>query len=217
MQKKILKMEYIPEKLLKYGIKKKYRKNEVILRAGDNFAGIYILIKGSVLIYNYSKQGKINYELLLVPPCIIGDGHTINNRKSYSNFKCLEDVEIVFIEKNEFLKILELNFDLTLFIFNSIDNKFRIYASFAEQVGFLKSEQQVYNLLLELVEHFGIEISGKLKINYHITQQFISNLLGINRSSTVEAFNHLKEQNVIEIVNGYYYINDLKALMNEVN
>lgn len=74
----------------------------------------------------------------------------------------------------------------------------------------------ICRLLLTFAANFGKETEGKTKLNIKISQQFISEMLGVTRGTTIKVINKLKELNLIEQTNGYYYIKDLQRLKNHL-
>jgi CRP/FNR family transcriptional regulator len=63
-----------------------------------------------------------------------------------------------------------------------------------------------------MAEKFGIEEENAIKLDIKISQQFISNILGINRNTCIRMINKLKKLNYINQIHGYYYIVDFEGL-----
>jgi CRP/FNR family cyclic AMP-dependent transcriptional regulator len=101
---------------------------------------------------------------------------------------------------------------LSMDIMESLSTK---YLSAMEQVrhtNFHNAGWKICDLLLIFAEHYGVPYDGKILIKEKISQQLLSNLLGINRVTAVRAIKELKEMALIEQINGYYCIRSLEKL-----
>ncbi|NLI13544.1 MAG: winged helix-turn-helix domain-containing protein [Peptococcaceae bacterium] len=67
-------------------------------------------------------------------------------------------------------------------------------------------------MLLILAENFGTCRDNRIMINLKVSQQMLSNLLGINRITTVKIIKEMNDLELIEQVNGFYCIRDIKKL-----
>lgn len=212
MQYKILKMDDIPEKLFSIGERRFFRKNEVILNCGDKPDFFYILIKGKVLSISYSNDGSIIYDALILPPNIVGESCIIKNEEISSTFKCLENVEIIKINRNSLMNTLRTDFEITMYLYKITSNKIDTFSLQANKLATLSSEERIAQILLEFAELLGKSVNGKTKINFKITQQFISDLAGVKRITTARIFDKLKHENILEFIDGNYYVNDINLL-----
>lgn len=208
MYHKIMKMNNIPEKLLNLGQKKKYKKNENVINIGDSISDLYLLTKGELVQITYSKFGTMIYDFLILAPSAIG-GINDENYKSISTFKCIEDSEIIIISKNNITNIINTDYEIKCYIdFIPI----KLLSIFINRSATSSIEERMVDILLEFAEEFGENINGKIKINYKLSQPFMSNLLGVSRRTTFGIFKKLQEENLLEYNDGYYYIKDLEQL-----
>lgn len=212
MNDKILRMDDIPEKLLNIGVKKYFKKGDVIIDQGDILTHLYILVKGKILVYVNTDKGSIYYDLLLVAPCILGEAFVIRQKEITASFKCLENTEIIMIPKVTLLNILRTDFDINMYIYNITAEKFDIWSEHSEEYATLSSEKRIILFLIELTEVLGIENDGKIKIDLNISQRFISNFTSTKRTSTVNTLDKLKNQDILEYHDGYYYIKKFDSL-----
>lgn len=212
MQHKIFKMDDIPEKLLSSGKKVFFKKDEIIFHSGDKPAFFYILVKGKVISISNTKSGAMIYDVLVLPPCIIGESCIINNEEIPSTFKCLDNVELIKITKNVLLDIYKTDIDVALYLHGVTSNKFKSLMLQNIDYSTLSSEQRIVQVLIEFAELLGKNFEGKVKINFKITQQFISDIVGVKRITTSRTFEKLKHDNVLELIDGIYYVKDIALL-----
>lgn len=214
MPQKILKMDNIPEKLLKAGQKRYFKKNQIIIHAGDLLDHVYILVKGKILVLANSKQGSLIYDFLLVPQCIIGESYVINQEHITATFKCLSNVEVLMISKHTLLDMMESDFSITKYLYKITSSKFENIIKQAREYATLSAESRIILILIDFAEKLGENIDGRIKINYQLSHQFISDFVGVTRLTTINALRKLEQNNLITISDGYYYLDDIDALKN---
>jgi CRP/FNR family transcriptional regulator len=71
---------------------------------------------------------------------------------------------------------------------------------------------KVCNLLLIFADRFGVIYDGKVLIREKISQQMLSNLLGINRITVVRVIKDLKNEALLEQIDGFYCIRSVERL-----
>lgn len=214
MVNRILKLDYIPEKLLNLGERKYFKKNQIIIQTGDPFDHVYILVKGEIIISKYTKQDLMSYQFLLIPPFIIGELPVISQDVATNIFQCLSNVEVLSISRQTLLNTIQSDFNIVKFLFELNQYKQKNIIKLSFEHATLTSESQIIQLLLDFSKNFGINIDGKIKINYRLKHQFISDFIGVTRLTTIHVLKKLEQNNLISIANGKYYINDIDGLKN---
>lgn len=212
MYKKILKMENPPEKLINIGEKILFKKNENLYDAGDKIDNVYILVKGKMLVITDYMNGSSIYEFILVPNCVITEMCVVNDIVSPSTFKCIENSEIIKISKDTLEEVLNTDNNITKYLYRVTSNLLYRFMIQAREYATLNAQERIVNILIEFAEEFGHNSNGKIKITYKISQQFISNLVGVKILTTARILKNLKEENIVDYNNGYYYIKDLESL-----
>lgn len=212
MHHKILKMDNLPDKLYEFGTRKKYKKGDIIFHAGDKVEQMYLLKKGSIVPITYYPDGSMIYNYLILAPFFLYLPLKCYVLQSPTTFICLENSEIIIINNNTILDISKkdeeifncIN-DISLFLLN-------LFYYDAYDYAYLPSEKKIALILLEFAEEFGEEHNGDIKINYKISLQFISNLVGVKKLTAARIFNKLRDKNILDYYEGYYYVKDLELL-----
>jgi CRP/FNR family transcriptional regulator len=110
------------------------------------------------------------------------------------------------------LQLLQRDFAVSLLILRSLSVKFLAFSKNHSDLLFHGSECRICRLLISLAHNFGVPVQEKIKLNLKLSQQSISDMLGINRGTTIKVFNRLKELDLLEHTNGYYIIKDIEGL-----
>lgn len=212
MNKKILKNDNVPKKLYEVGEREFFKKNDIIIHSGETIDYFYILVSGSILIISNTSDGSLVYHYLLIPPSIICEVHAIYKKEVGPTLKCLDDVEVIKISRNTILNLLKTDEEITRYMNELIFSYVHISSHQSIDYATLSSNERIANSLVEFAETLGEQIDGKIKINYKISQQFISNFTGVKKITTYRIFEKLKGNNILEYFDGYYYIKNLDLL-----
>lgn len=208
----VLKSANIPKKLYTVGEKQYFKKDDIIIHSGDIIDCFYILVKGSILCISYTIYGSFIYNFLLVPPSIFAEIQVINKKEMNPTFKCLENIEVIKINRNALFDLFNSDPEIQTYIQNNIFLKMEIMAQQKLKHATLSAEDKIAFLLVEFAEELGKEVNGTIKINYHISQEFIGNFAGVQRITTYRFFEKLKENDTLEFLDGYYYIKNMDLL-----
>lgn len=212
MIKKVNKTHNIPLELFNIGNRKYFKKNEVFIHQGDINNYMYILVKGKVILYSEDENGSFYLGSILASPCVIADQHVISQKKMKYSFKCIEKSELIKINRDAIIEIMKADFDVNMFLYNLNTNNFFVLCDRVYEYSKISPERRVIQLFLELTEEFGIKVKDRIKINFKFTQQFISDLANIERSTTVRTIKKLKDKHILEYDDGYYYVNNMDLL-----
>lgn len=209
---KIMKSNFIPENLLNIGSPMSFKKNDIIIEAGEILEGTYLVLKGKVVSYSYSADGNEKIFNIIEPIFTLGDGHAIVQEPMAFFFKALEDLETLYIDRNDLIELLKKDYQVTHFIINSVTNKLNNLCYQTEETFFYDAEYRICNLFIQFAENYGINDGNRTIIDFSISHQFIGKLIGINRETTSRIIKRLKDKNLIGLINGKYIIYDILKL-----
>lgn len=128
---KELTLEEIKEILreIKYD-RKKYKNGGNIAFRGDKVEGLNILLKGSVITEMLTKDGNVKKIENLVEADILASAFIFGDNNTYPvDLIANGDVEILYINKNNFLKLLSLKDKILENFLNEISNKTQLLSN----------------------------------------------------------------------------------------
>lgn len=183
-----------------------YKMNELIHRNGDPIDRIGILVSGSLKATNYSRQGKevdtfYFFSVDCFPMYLIYGGQNFYPYNVYS----FKKTKMIWFEREEFLKVVESDPKLLKNILCMISdytcyNKLLLGAS-----QYYKVSQRLAYWLLE-------SSLGKEYVEIPSSQEVLSNLLMVNRSSLNQELKKLEGNGMIHVDHRKIYIDDQEAL-----
>lgn len=110
-------------KKIKY-TKRKYLRGENVAFRGDKIESLAIIVKGSVETEMLSRDGSVRKIENLKESDILAAAFIFGENNNFPvDIKAVEDVEILYVPKREFLKLLQLDNKILKNFLNEISNK----------------------------------------------------------------------------------------------
>ncbi|TCX53506.1 Crp/Fnr family transcriptional regulator [Dehalobacter sp. 14DCB1] len=209
---RIYKLDNFSKTFIENGKELFFKKNSVIASPGDVMEGFYFVKEGRVIASEFSPKGNERIMCILEKSSIFLESNVLFNIPVFCYFKTTVDTILIFLKREVLLDLLTKDLNVTLFLLQSLTKKFYSNMNHIDELLYHDKEWGMCNLFLTFAENFGVEEDTKTKLNIKISQQFVSNLLGINRITTLRIIKKLKELKLIEQTNGYYYIKDIQKL-----
>lgn len=208
----IYKFDDYPKAIAERGEEVLFRKNTLIASPGDALEGFYLIKEGRVIAYEYLPKGNEKILCILEKNSVFLESNVLFELPVFCYFKTTMDTSAVFLRRKDLLELLACDLNFTLFLMQAISIKFYSHVNHAGEMISHDTEWRVCSLLLTFAKNFGVKEGARIKINFNISQQFISDILGINRITTVRIIKNLKKKKLIEQTDGYYYLTDIQKL-----
>lgn len=208
----ICKRDNISKALINKGRESLIAKNTMIASPGDLPDELCYVNKGRIFAYEYSPKGNERIVGIFDEGSMLWETCFLFQIPLTYYFKTTQDSSLISIKHSDLLNLLATDLDVTLSILRSLTKKMVSMMNVVDELLFYNTEWRICNLLIVMAENYGSEEEAKIKLNINITQQFVSNLLSINRVTTVRIIQKLKKMKLIDFTNGYYYIRDIQKL-----
>lgn len=197
-----------------------FSKGETILPAGKIPRSCYCVLSGRVIACEYTVATGDRYYNFNEDGSLILEAHMLLGQPSPVNFIAATPVTAVELFRNDLVDALQNDPWLSVELIQSLSFKFLAAMDQVREGSECNVAWKVCNLLLTFADRYGVPYDGKILIKEKLTQQTMANLLGINRITMVRTIKWLREEELIEQVNGFYCIRDkekLKEFMLEAN
>lgn len=185
------------EKLKDIGVVKEYKKNTVLFMEKDEVDKCYAILKGKVELSRYSGWGQKRIFFIL-------DKGEMVNEVVFDNMpvsvvcETYEESIIVEFKKEEFLKIMENDFSLTMNIMNSMGKKQRrLYRQLKNTVP-IKMDKKLAAKLWKMSRDYGVKDGDMKRIDMKISVTDLSYMLGATRETISRAMKVLIENGIVQ-------------------
>ncbi len=190
-----------------------YKKGEVILRGDEIPNGIFFLNRGFVRNYSFSENGGEFTFIVYKKNDVFPIAWTFNSTRKPYFIEAITPCVIFKRDKTDFLKFLESNPDVLLYIVSKITGRLDGLLERMEHMAFGNAYQKVCSILYVLSERFGKVTKKKnIRIELPSTHKDLANFLGVARETVSIEIAKLKKENVIKNVGKHIYITNIKKL-----
>ena len=206
---------YLPrgiKRLEKLGERRTFREGTVLVRQGEKPTFCYVIISGKIAAVEYTFDGAERVYNLNEAGSVLLEEDVLFDWYSQVEFKVIRRAELVCISKSSLLTAIMSDPEAAMDIIQSVSTKFVAAMDQLRYTNHYNAEWRICDLLMTYADFYGVEYDGKILIHEKISQQTMSNLLGINRITAVRSIKNLKDMGLIEQINGYYCIRDDQKL-----
>lgn len=169
-----------------------YKKNKAVFLEGSYPRGVYCLNEGKVKIFSLGDEGKEQIIHIAKSGEIIGFRAMFSGDPYAVSAETLEDCNICFISKEDFLNMIDSNTTLRNGIMKELSKELSDRAKFITNMA-QKSvrERLAYSLLI-----LG-DVYGKEPIN--ITREDMANFVGTATETLIRLLKEFKEDGIIDV------------------
>ncbi|MCK5504689.1 MAG: Crp/Fnr family transcriptional regulator [Thermodesulfovibrionia bacterium] len=197
--------------------KKVFKNNEVIFMEGDPSDKFYIVAEGNVKILKHTMMGKDVILEIMSPGDIFGGVAVLDNKPYPASAQAMESITVARISRQNLLKIMEEYPMLKLEIVKYFSDKLRDAHEMLKNVATERVEKRIASLLFKLSEKVGIEDGGYRKIDFPLTRQEISEMVGTTVETCIRTMSKFQKKGMIRSSNGRISIkvNSLQRFLEE--
>ena len=188
-----------------------YKRGELIYKEGSKSMGLLCLNEGKVKLVKRGKNDNEQIISLKRPVDFIDLRSTIASSEYNHSAYALEDASVCFIEKNDFLKVLNGNSQLALKIIRmlSAENDVSTERLFSNSWKHLRA--RLAEAILLLKEFYGTLEDGRT-INYYIKRTDLAGLSNMNPANVIRTIASFTKEDLLVSEKKRIIIKNEKAL-----
>jgi CRP-like cAMP-binding protein len=195
----------------------KYKKGELILRAGEPIFGIYYLKKGFVRQYLISEEGEEVTIHIYRPEAFFPIMLLVTETPNRYYFEATTEVEGFRQSPQKVLEFVKDNPDVLMDLTNRFAQAVIGLSKRIETLTIGSVYAKVLALLFYLAIKFGEEKEGRIIINLPLTHQDISAWTGAKRETVSRQMEKLTAEGIIKVDNHKIVILKRKRLEDALN
>lgn len=178
----------------------KLRKGDTLFVEKQKVESIYAVLKGKMTMFRYTEEGQKRVVYIL------NCGEMLNEvifdyKPASISCEAFEDCEIISFKRDEFLIIMQNDFQLSKSIIDSMARKIRrLYRQIKNTVP-IRMDKRVAAKLWMLSRDYGVETDKGIKIDLNITVTYLADMLGNSRETISRALKQLENLELISYEN----------------
>lgn len=184
----------------------KYKKKHELIRVSELSEKVYYIKKGLIQYKSIGVNGLQKTTLVIGQGCLCGEELLFHKQPALFTAEALTNIEVFAFPKEEFVDIINVDVNISVFVIKYLAIKCRIFASQIEDLSFRTTIEKICRVLYcyFLNNQYSSEMNNTIKIS----QQELANTIGSHRVSIAKGLNELKEQNIIDYGSGVIYIKE---------
>lgn len=187
------------EKIIKAGNRKKYNKNEIILKEDEAGTALFVIISGKVKVSRTSSDNKEVILTILNESDFFGEMAILDGQTRSATVTALEDTELFIIQRNDFLKLLKIHPEISIALLQELTKRLRAADVKIKALSLKDAEGKVATVLLQLADDLGKIKQGKVELDNLPNQQDLANMAGTSRETISRTLHAFAKKGLIEI------------------
>lgn len=188
---------------------KKYSKNNIIALEGDTCTSIGLVLEGNVDIKRMLGS-KVIHLSSFSKGNVFGEVIAFSDINIYpATVIASSTCEIMFINKNDFIKFCTHNEEFLGMFLNTLTNKIFLLNNSITNLTFTNIRQKICNFL---INEYKVQKSKNIKLN--MTKEKLAESLGTTRPSLSRELINMKELGLIDYNRSHILILDLEEIKN---
>lgn len=179
------------------GIIRNFKKDMIILDESLEGTGLYIITDGKVKVTENDSEGKEIILQLLGQYEYFGEMSLIDGKNPSANVIAMEDTELFFLSRDEFLQLIKFNPEITIALLEELTRRLRFAGIRIKSLSLLDSEGKIASAILQIAENTGKIKQGSVEVILPY-QHDIASMAGTSRETVSRALHSLEKKGLIQ-------------------
>jgi len=187
------------ERLASFCKVKKFFHDEVVFHKGDVGTDLYAVLGGVFRVVIIDDKGDEIILAYVKPGEVVGEMSMIDGLGRTGTLIADQESEIALIPRKAFNELMQKDFNVTLYLLETLTERLRKADELIESLAFLNVKERIIKYLLDSV--CSEEPVDGFYTTKKYTHQELSNLIGASRESVTKCLKILSLEGVIKIKN----------------
>jgi CRP-like cAMP-binding protein len=187
------------------------RKNKILFRQGSFPAGMYILTKGRVKMFQVNSDEKETIIYFYTMGDLMGYRPMICHESHPLSCAALEDCTYSFLAREDFLKLLAKSPNLSNILLENLGHEFSVWVNSMSLFSTQSVKERIALAMLKLHEIYKPGDNGKVQIN--LSRGDLASYVGTAKETLVRVLADFKRRKMIDIQGRKLRILDREMLL----
>lgn len=191
---------------------KKYKEQEFVYHQGDISDILSVIVDGYVDVYVIGENGKKYSPRIMGKGNFIGEMEIFDQRPIICYVQALTDLTLLQIKRDDFVRLLELDRNLCLYMIKHAYHMFCDYSLKIHEDNLYTLKVRLCNYLLALSKQ---KTDDQNVYTINCNKELLSERFAVTQRSINRILQYLKEKKIIEIKRDQILIVDIEKLKEE--
>lgn len=179
------------------GRKLEFQKGEIVLRAGDEPRGVYLMETGYIKAYSLSKEGNEHTHIVFHPGEIFPVMWLMVDAVRNVYYQAIAPTTVWLVPKEDFKQYISQNNQMAMALLEQTTDMFRLYAGRIDNLLYSNSYERTAYRLLSLMDRMGKQVDGKWLIRAPVTHQDIASSVNLTRETVSRCMERMRRKGLI--------------------
>lgn len=179
------------------GHKRQYQKNELILLAGEEPPGVFLIESGLIKIYIIDKYGNEHITHFFGAGDFFPVMWLLRGDVRNSNYRALEPVTVWVAPQEKLMNLIMDSKEILAEMLNEMTERYLRYAGRIENLLYTDARERCAYRLLSLGNRFGLATKEGLVINASITQEDMARSVNMTRETFGRCLSRFQQKDQI--------------------
>jgi len=190
----------------------RYAKGEIILNAGDEPPGVYLIQRGFIKVYSISDEGDENIHIIYKPGEVFPLIWAFKGLARNVFYQAISSCRLWILSTEDFRVLVDKSPAAAKAVINQLTDQFHVYADRLDNLEYEDAFERVIYRLLFLVGRFGVKSGRRVIIDAPITHQLIADSINLVRETVSRQIEELEKSKLVSHRGRKIVIEDAKAL-----
>ncbi len=196
------------EEIVRLGVRKKYKKGNIVVLEQELGAGLFIIVSGKVKVVRTDVDGREVILSIFGPAEFFGEMSLLDGLSRSATVVAIAKSEMFMIHRRDFLELLHQNPQVAIALLGELTMRLRKADTQIKSLSLKDAAGRVASVLLVLAEDVGTFRKGKVEIPDLPLQQDIASMAGTSRETVSRILHQFMRKNHIEMSGNTLTIKD---------
>lgn len=193
-----------------------FDKGKIIFYEQDKGTSLYIIVSGTVKLSIIANDGREHILGFLKDKEFFGEISLLDGESRSTSAISVDKVKVITVSRENFLKILKNNPQITYKIILSLCTKIRWTDRHVSNLAFLSASGKVARTIYQMAEDVDINKKTPIVINHKMTRQDFANIAGTSRETLTRIMLDFQDEGIISSGKNELIIYDKNRLKEKI-
>jgi len=202
--------------LAQRAVPRKFSAGELVFSEGEPCAGMYVVERGQIRIFNTSPSGREQVLSIDGPGSSVAELPVFDGGNYPASVAAIEDSLLLFISKQDFQALCLAHPQVALKVLRVVGARLRRLVGIIEELSFTTVRHRLAAYLVRLAKREGTRTAGGIEITLPSSNQELASQVGTVRELVSRNLSRLQSEKLIDMDGRRILILNLKGLESEL-